>query len=125
MSNAFLVLFSDLFSLFFFRLWLSLLLNTKNNEKNDEGAERGEGKKIILISEKEVGERSFIYVTRIKCLKFRSPALPLFIYNQFWSELTPLLHVLNCHSISFANFEIFFENFDNEINTVAYNFFLC
>ena len=76
MSNVFLVLFSDLFSLVFFRLWLSLLLNTKNNEKNDEGAERGEGKKIILISEKEVGERSFIYVTRIKCLKFRPPLSP-------------------------------------------------
>ena len=44
---------------------------------------------------------------------------------QFWSKRNKLLDVLNWHSITPGNLGIFLKNFNNEINIMMYNCFLC
>ena len=91
---------SNLFSKFvpspFFKLRLSLLCNMQNNENNYEGAEREEKKK----NKKLISRAKQKLIIRKKGQKFSPlplfPSLPTNI--QFWSDLTPLLNVLQ-HSI--------------------------
>ena len=99
--DAFLDLFSNLFSLvFFFKLWLTLLLNIENNQKKLwKRREWREKKKKIFNSKKEF-VRVHSFMRSAKGLKFEppSPSSPLCINIQFWSKRIPLLDVLNSHS---------------------------
>ena len=101
-----------------------------DNENAYEGAETEERKKnkeIIFNSKIEFGKWSFIFFFPLEKLKFGPFSFfpNLFTNIQFWSKVTPLLDVLNRHSMSPPqNFGIFLENVNYEINIVTYSFFL-
>ena len=74
----------------------------QNSENNYDGAERKERKKnkiIIFNSKKGFGKGSFIYDVHKKSFKLWSSLSYLSANFLFWSELSPLLDILNWHSI--------------------------
>ena len=82
----------------FSELWLSLLLNMQNNENNYEGAKREQRKKI---NSKKIRGHLFMWFAS---LKFGPPSLTLFANIKFWSEVAPILNVVNWHSIWHSEF---------------------
>ena len=128
-----------MFSFVFFKLRLSLLLNMQNNEKNYEGAESEKAKKNKQTNKQtkksySIAKNNFVrshsFMTSAKKVEIsdQHPPLPLYPQTSYFGLSTPH-HWTSLTGIQnppiHGNFEFFLENFNNEINTVTYSFFLC